>query len=145
MNDKKTDTDEIFFDINQDPYNHMARVVFSRWKPFILEAMTFDDGNVTHFARFTKQIPISQKVLAENLRQLEADGLIDRTVLETVPPQVEYRLTQKGWSLMPILEAVYAWGWKDMKEKGLPIDALGEMWHGYREKDEEIMNHPYKK
>ena len=60
-----------------------------------------------------------------------------------VPPRVEYRLTNEGKSLIGLLDMVYDWGWNDMKSKGLPIDALGEMWHGYREKDERIMYQPY--
>ena len=137
--------EEPVFDIRQDPYNHMMRVVFCRWKPFILRAMDFDDGKLTHFSRFIKQLPISQKVLSENLRQLEADGFISRTVLPMTPPQVEYRLTESGKKLVSLLDEVYRFGWEDMKAKGLPIDALGEMWHGFREPDDELMNHPYKK
>lgn len=138
-------TEELIFDITKDPYNHMMKVVFCRWKPFILRAMNFDEGELTHFSRFTKQLPITQKVLAENLRQLEEDGLIYRTVVPVKPPQVEYRLTEAGKSIIPLLDAVYRWGWEDMKRKEMPIDALGEMWHGFREPDEELMRHPYKR
>ena len=42
-----------------------------------------------------------------------------------------------------LLDQVYDWGWHVMQEEGLPIDSLGEMWHGYREKDERIMYQPY--
>ncbi len=136
--------DALEFDIRKDPYNFMSRLVFSRWKPFILRAMDFDEGNLTHFSRFTKQLPISQKVLSQNLREMEADGLIYRTVLPEIPPQVEYHLTDVGRSLIPLLDAVYDWGWHEMKRRELPIDALGEMWHGYRERDEELMRHPYR-
>ena len=82
--------DGLIFDIQQDPYNYVMRVVFCRWKPFILRAMDFDEGKLTHFSRFTKQLPITQKVLSENLRQLEADGLTYRTVL---PPH------RRRWSI----------------------------------------------
>lgn len=132
------------FDIRKDPYNYMSRLVFGRWKPFILRAMGFDEGNLTHFSQFTKQLPISQKVLSQNLRELEGDGLIYRTVLPETPPRVEYRLTEVGKSLIPLLDAVYDWGWKDMKRRKMPIDALGEMWHGYRDRDPQLMQHPYK-
>lgn len=137
--------EELIFDISQDPYNHMMRVVFCRWKPFILRAMDFDEGKLTHFSRFTKQLPITQKVLSQNLRQLEEDGLVYRTVIPVTPPQVEYRLTEAGKNLIPLLDQVYKWGWEDMKRKGLKIDALGEMWHGFRAPDEELMRHPYKR
>ena len=135
----------LLFDIRQDPYNYVMRVVFCRWKPFILRAMDFDEGNRTHFSRFTKQLPITQKVLSQNLRQLEEDGLIYRTVVPVTPPQVEYRLTETGKSLIPLLDQVYKWGWNEMRRRELPIDALGEMWHGFREPDEAVMNHPYKR
>ena len=133
----------VVFDVQQDPYNHMRRIIFNRWKPFILRAIAIDDG--TYFSRFFKQLPITQKVLSQNLREMQEDGLIYRVVLPEVPPRVEYRLTNEGKSLVGLLDLVYDWGWNDMKKKGLPIDALGEMWHGYREPDENMMNQPYYK
>ena len=133
--------DEMVFDIQNDPYNYVRRVVFGRWKPFILQAMNTD--TVTNFSRFCKQLPITQKVLTQNLKALEQDGLIDRTVIPETPPRTEYRLTARGKSLIPLLDAVYAWGWHVMKEDNLPIDTLGEMWHGYRKKEDDVMYHPY--
>ena len=135
--------EEIVFDINKDPYNYVMKVVFSRWKPFILQAMDTDE--VTNFSRFCKQLPITQKVLSQNLKALEDDGLITRTVIPETPPRTEYRLTPRGQSLIPLLDAVYDWGWHVMKDENLPIDALGEMWHGYREKQDDIMYHPFQK
>lgn len=132
------------FDVKKDPYNHMMRILFCRWKPFILMAMVFDDGK-TNFSDFIKQLPISHKVLTENLKAMEADGLIYRTVVPDTPPRTEYRLTESGRSMVPLLRAVYDAGWKDMTAKGLEIDALGEMWHGYRDRDESVMRRPYKK
>lgn len=134
--------EELVFDIQKDPYSHMIRILFGRWKPFILMAMVFDDGK-TNFSDFIKQLPISHKVLSENLRAMEADGLIYRTVVPDTPPRTEYRLTDTGLSLVPLCRAVYDAGWKDMTAKGMPIDALGEMWHGYRERDEQRMRRMY--
>ncbi len=128
----------MIFDVNRDPYNHMSRMLFGRWKPFLLMAMVFDEGK-TNFSDFIKQLPISHKVLAENLKAMEADGLIYRTVAAGTPPRTEYRLTESGLSMVPLLRAVYDAGWKDMTAKGMPIDALGEMWHGYRERDNRLM------
>lgn len=138
------ESSELAFDIRQDPYNHMMRILFCRWKPFILMAMVFDGGK-TNFTDFIYQMPISHKVLSENLKALEADGLICRTVIPDTPPRTEYSLTDAGEALVPLLRAVYDAGWKDMTAKGMPIDVLGEMWHGYRERDEEFMRRPYKK
>ena len=136
------DGQELVFDVKKDPYNHMMRILFCRWKPFILMAMVFDEGK-TNFSDFIKQLPISHKVLTENLRSMEADGLIYRTVVSDTPPRTEYRLTEAGLSMVPLLRAVYDAGWKDMKAKDMPTDPLGEMWHGYRERDEARMKKPY--
>ncbi len=134
---------DMVFDIAKDPYNYVMRVVFCRWKPFILQAM--DTDQVTNFSRFYKQLPITQKVLTQNLKALEQDGLVMRTVIPDTPPRTEYRLTERGKSLIPLLNQVYDWGWHVMQEEGLPIDSLGEMWHGYREKEDEIMDRPFGK
>ena len=53
---------------------------------------------------------ISQKVLTESLRQMEADGIITRTVFPEVPPRVEYALSELGESMRPILDSMQAWG-----------------------------------
>ena len=53
---------------------------------------------------------ISQKVLTDSLRSMEADGLITRTVYAEVPPRVEYALSELGETLRPILDAMEAWG-----------------------------------
>ena len=132
----------VLFDIAKDPYNYVMRVVFCRWKPFILQAMAKD--GVTNFARFSKQLPITQKVLAQNLKVLEQDGLVSRSVIPDTPPRTEYRLTERGKTLIPLLDAVYDWGWRVMKDEDMPIDALGEMWHGYRNQEESSMENPYK-
>ena len=58
--------------------------------------------------------------------------------------RVEYHLTEYGSTLLPILDAVYDWGWHDMKKKDIPIDPLGEMWHGYRKQDASRMHQPFK-
>ena len=59
---------------------------------------------------------VSQKVLTAQLRQMEDSGLLTRTVYPEVPPRVEYTLTDTGYSLKPILDAMVAWG-TDYQEK----------------------------
>lgn len=59
---------------------------------------------------------ITQKVLTSHLRNMEANGLLIRKVYAEVPPRVEYTLTETGYSLKPILDAMYAWG-EDYKSK----------------------------
>ena len=53
---------------------------------------------------------VSQKVLTAQLRQMEQSGLLTRTVYPEVPPRVEYSLTELGYSLKPILDAMFTWG-----------------------------------
>ena len=63
------------------------------------------------FNTLHKSIPdISQKVLTSTLRSLEADGLVHRAIYAEVPPRVEYTLTELGYSLQPVLEAMRDWG-----------------------------------
>lgn len=129
------------FDITRDPYVHMMKLIFNRWKPFLLRAIAIDGQ--TYYSRFFKQLPISQKVLSQNLKEMVEDELIVRRVIPEVPPRVEYSLTEHGRSLVSILDLIYDWGWMDMKRKGIPVDVLGEMWHGYREMDEGLMDNPF--
>ena len=129
--------------IRDDPYTYMMGLVFNRWKPFILRAIHVDEG--TYYSRFLKQLPITQKVLSQNLKELQRDGLVFRRVLPEVPPRVEYCLTPDGKSLVSLLDLIYDWGWIDMRRKGLPVDALGEMWHGYRPPEEARMENPMKR
>jgi DNA-binding HxlR family transcriptional regulator len=53
---------------------------------------------------------ISKKTLTRTLRQLEADGLVERTIYPEIPPRVEYSLTARGWSITGPLMAIYEWG-----------------------------------
>ncbi len=140
MGDKKITEREQFND--KDPYNYTIRAFCNRWKPFILHAIKVDGA--TRFSRFCKQLPISEKVLADNLKELEADELITKNVYPEVPPRVEYCLTEQGESACRVLDMMYDWGWHEMKRRGLEVDIIGEMWHGYREKDEELLDAPYK-
>lgn len=62
---------------------------------------------------------ISQKVLTDSLRSMEEDGLVIRTFYPEVPPRVEYSLSETGYSLKPILDAMVEWG-TTYKQKNLP-------------------------
>jgi DNA-binding HxlR family transcriptional regulator len=126
-----------------DPYHFVMRMFLTKWKPMILTAIYFDKGT-TRYNKFTATLPIREKVLTENLRELEADGLIVREVFAEVPPRVEYHLSELGESVIPILFSLYDWGWKDMTRRGVKIDKRGQMYHGYLEPDEKIMSMPMK-
>lgn len=126
-----------------DPYSYALDAFCAKWKPQILRAIG-EDGK-TRFSRFTKQLPISEKVLSQKLRELEEDGLVERSESAEPEKRVEYGLTELGQGVLPILRALYDWGWREMTRRGLEIDPLGEMWHGYRERDEAVMDSPYQK
>ena len=84
------------------------RLLEGRWKLIILFHLF--DGKVQRYSDFEKLIPgISQKMLAQQLRQLEADGIVSRKLYPQVPPKVEYRLTDWGQSLCPALDAILQW------------------------------------
>ena len=86
----------------------VLRLLEGRWKLIILFHLF--DGKVQRYSDFEKLIPgISQKMLAQQLRQLEADGIVARKVYPQVPPKVEYRLTEWGQSLCPALDALLKW------------------------------------
>lgn len=84
------------------------RLLEGRWKLLILFHLF--DGKVRRYSDLEKLIPgISQKMLAQQLRQLEADGIVARTVYPEVPPKVEYRLTEWGQALCPVLDGLLSW------------------------------------
>lgn len=79
-----------------------------RWKLLILFHLF--DGKVQRYSDLEKLITgISQKMLAQQLRQLEADGIVARAVHAQVPPKVEYRLTEWGQALCPALDGLLHW------------------------------------
>jgi len=84
------------------------KLLEGRWKLIILFHLF--DGKVQRFSDFERLIPgISQKMLAQQLRRLEADNIVARKVYPQVPPKVEYRLTRWGQSLCPALDALLKW------------------------------------
>ena len=84
------------------------KIIEGRWKLEILFHLF--GGQVLRFSDLERAIPaISQKMLAQQLRQLEADAIVQRTVHGQVPPKVEYRLTTWGQSLCPALDALLKW------------------------------------
>ena len=86
-----------------------------KWKPLILWALK--DGKL-RFNEINKSLPnITQRMLTKQLRELEKDNLVNRKVYAEVPPKVEYSLTEKGKSVIPILELLCDWGEKYCESK----------------------------
>lgn len=83
-------------------------VIGGKWKPMILHMLS---SGTLRYGELKKNIPpVSQKMLTQQLRELETDGIVRRTVYAEVPPRVEYALTERGVTLTPILDALYHWG-----------------------------------
>lgn len=90
------------------PVETTLSLIGDKWKVLILRDLL---TGTKRFGELKKSIgSISQKVLTNQLRQMEADGLVHREVYAQVPPKVEYSLTNLGWSLRPILDAMWTWG-----------------------------------
>src|SRR5258706_15666949 len=90
---------------------HAVGFLEGRWKLLILFHLF--GGKVLRFSDLERAIPdVSQKMLAQQLRQLETDGIVQPPVHNQVPPKVEYRLTQWGQELCPALDALLKWAAK---------------------------------
>ena len=91
------------------PVATTVKLIGNKWKLLIIRNLIYN--GTQRFTDFLKTIPaISRKVLTDDLRALEEDGLILRKVYAEVPPRVEYSLTPLGMSLKSILDAMSAWG-----------------------------------
>lgn len=91
------------------PIRNVISHITDKWSLLVL--YTLEQKEVLRFKDLWRQIPdISQKMLTSTLRHLEDDGIISREVFTEVPPRVEYRLSERGKSLMPHLDALISWG-----------------------------------
>ena len=90
------------------PVETTLMLIGDKWKVLILRDLM---EGTKRFGELKKSIgTVSQKVLTAQLRQMEESGLLTRTVYAEVPPRVEYTLTELGYSLKPILDAMLVWG-----------------------------------
>ena len=98
------------------PVETTLMLIGDKWKVLILRELL---EGTKRFGELKKAIgSVSQKVLTAQLRDMEAKGLLTRTVYAEVPPRVEYTLTETGYSLRPILDSMVAWGTDYQKQKG---------------------------
>jgi len=100
------------------------QVIGGKWKPIILWRLHVE--GVRRFGELKKAMPnITQKMLTQQLRELEADGMVSRHVHPEVPPRVEYALTPLGESVIPILERMCGWGREFERRFALDENAVG--------------------
>lgn len=93
-------------------------VVSGKWKGLILWEL--EARRVCRFAELRRALPgVSEKMLTQHLREMEADGLVHREVYAEVPPRVEYSLTEHGRTLNQALGPLGAWGSERMRREGI--------------------------
>jgi DNA-binding HxlR family transcriptional regulator len=86
------------------------KVIGGKWKPVILCHLT---EGVKRFSELKRDMPdITQKMLTQQLRELEEDGIVDRKIYTQVPPKVEYSLTEYGSTIREVLDVMSEWGIK---------------------------------
>ena len=95
-------------DLPECPVATTVRVIGNKWKLLILRNLLVRPWRFTELQRNLEGI--SQKVLTDSLRSMEADGIVVRTAYAEVPPRVEYSLSELGESMRPILDSMRAWG-----------------------------------
>ena len=92
------------------PFTGAIGTIGNKWKPIIIDVI---GTRTTRFGQLAAIIPIiSRKVLTEQLKELEGDGLVERVAYSELPPRVEYKLTEKGLAFLPILEDIKQWNIK---------------------------------
>jgi DNA-binding HxlR family transcriptional regulator len=98
----------------QCPVRNVLSRIGDRWSLLVLLAL-HDKAEAMRFSDLCKAIPdVSQKMLTSTLRKLEADDLLSRTIYPEVPPRVEYKLTKRGKTLIPLLNQLVDWSLNNM-------------------------------
>lgn len=97
------------------PVTAMLQLIGGKWKPVILYCLRTEKRR---FGELSARIPeLSRKVLTQQLKELEVDGLISRKQFNEIPPRVEYELTTLGKSLTPLLNEMEKWGTENIIKK----------------------------
>ncbi len=97
------------------PIRNVLSRVGDKWSMLVL--FTLESNDCQRFKELQRNIPdISQKMLTATLKMLEGDGLIHREVFPEIPPRVEYSLTEKGKSLLPLIDNLLSWASENMED-----------------------------
>ena len=90
-------------------YSYTLSLIAGKYKPIVLYClMEYEPVRFGQLKRYLRKV--ADKTLSQNLKELEADGLIERAVYAQIPPKVEYSLTARGRSLMAVLDKLCDWG-----------------------------------
>lgn len=106
------------------PVEATINLIGGKYKSLILWKLM---GKTLRFSQLRKEVPFATpKMLTQQLRELEANGLVFREVFPVIPPKVEYSLTGFGKSIAPVLEAMYSWGSGYLTERGIEVNCSME-------------------
>lgn len=101
--------------ITECPVTFTLEKIGGRWKTIIINNL---QSGTKRYSELKKMMPaITEKMLIQHLKELQADDLVHRKVISTIPAHVEYSLTEIGADLTPILMAMYHWGLKYAQQK----------------------------
>ena len=96
------------------PVTHCMNLIGGKWKILLIYAIS---KKCNRFSMLQRAIPlISKQMLVNQLRELEEDKIIERTIYAEIPPRVEYKVTDYGMSLMPVISVLQDWGIKDLSD-----------------------------
>lgn len=99
------------------PIRNVLARISGKWSLLVLYALDSNGSSPMRFNQLRRAIPdISQKVLTTTLRTLEVDGLVRRQVFAEVPPRVEYSLTERALSLIPLVDSLISWATDNMAD-----------------------------
>jgi DNA-binding HxlR family transcriptional regulator len=105
---ERPDPQVYLYDPDQCPFTATWNVIGGKWKGILWWRLS---NGLGRFGELQRAIPqITKKMLAQQLRELERDGVVRREVFAEVPPRVEYSLTEHGRSLGPVIQSICAWG-----------------------------------
>ena len=110
--------------LTQCPVTYTLEKIGGRWKPIIIYNLM---SGTKRYSELKKLIPaITEKMLIQHLKQLEADNLVQRKAKPVIPPFVEYSLTDSGKELRPVLEAMVGWALKNREITSVPLSPVME-------------------
>lgn len=113
-----------------NPYQYALSCLGGKWKMTILHHI--HHHGVIRFSKTKKTLPVSEKVLSQQLKELIEDGLIERIQYNTIPLKVEYILTPAGERIIPALDLIYMWSIERMRELDIEIDPDAFLVHTQR-------------
>ena len=90
------------------PVVYCMNIIGGKWKPSIIHMIRTDRNRYSILLKNITEI--SKQTLTNQLRELEADGILERIIYAEIPPRVEYKITPYGSTLLPIIDSMYQWG-----------------------------------